>query len=252
MRSMTWTLCAIAIVCVSATATAQSALLGNATVSVAVNESWTDTGLDVVAGNRLIITATGTAAGSSIVQGTQQWFGPEGVGENCEDPNRPFPWAFDMLVGRIGESGPAFPVGSFRAISVDAPGRLYLGINDGFPGDNSGYFVAVIYVISCGTSAVGSLDPNEARRLRSYPNPVGRTATVAFGLASPGVVDLRLYDSSGRQVRTVAEGSFGSGSHVLSWDGRDSAGNEVAPGVYFYELLVDGHREGGQKTIVLR
>jgi len=49
------------------------------------------------------------------------------------------------------------------------------------------------------------LDPNEDRRLKSYPNPVGRTATVAFGLASPGVVDLRLYDSSqGMKSRRVS------------------------------------------------
>ena len=47
----------------------------------------------------------------------------------------------------------------------------------------------------------------------------------------------KIYDVSGRLVKTVANRSFPGGQeHVVTWDGTNDAGNAVARGVYFYQL----------------
>jgi hypothetical protein len=50
------------------------------------------------------------------------------------------------LIGRIGDSGTPFSVGSDFASTNLAPGRLFLGINDVGVDNNSGAFSAVVTV----------------------------------------------------------------------------------------------------------
>src|SRR6185436_1749108 len=68
------------------------------------------------------------------------------------------------------------------------------------------------------------------------PNPFRGRATVRFGLAREGDVQLELFDVTGRSVRTLAAGKQAAGEHTLTWDGRDRQGHEVQAGVYFVRL----------------
>jgi hypothetical protein len=59
----------------------------------------------------------------------------------------------------------------------------------------------------------------------------------AFGLAKTDKVEVRVFDVTGRMVKSVANRTFAGGQeHVVTWDGTDSAGNKVKGGVYFYQL----------------
>ena len=44
------------------------------------------------------------------------------------------------------------------------------------------------------------------------------------------------FDLSGRLIDTLADGPMGAGSHLVEWDGRDSAGMLLPCGVYLYRL----------------
>jgi flagellar hook assembly protein FlgD len=44
---------------------------------------------------------------------------------------------------------------------------------------------------------------------------------------------LRVYDASGRHVRTLVNKSQLTGRHMVDWDGLDSKGNSTTPGIYF-------------------
>ena len=68
------------------------------------------------------------------------------------------------------------------------------------------------------------------------PNPFRGRATLRFGLAREGDVQLELFDVSGRSVRTLAAGKVAAGEHTLTWDGRDRQGHDVKAGVYFVRL----------------
>jgi hypothetical protein len=62
-------------------------------------------------------------------------------------------------------------------------------------------------------------------------------ARIAFGLAKADRVQIRIYDVTGRLMKTVADRYFPAGTeHVVIWDGTNSAGDKVKAGVYFYQL----------------
>ena len=92
-------------------------------------------------------------------------------------------------------------------------------------------------------SAVDGLPVSAQVKLQqSWPNPVNGSSTIRFEVEQPGRARLRIFDAAGRLVRTVSDGQVPAGSHTRVWDGRDEQGHDVASGIYFYELDVDGRR----------
>jgi len=71
--------------------------------------------------------------------------------------------------------------------------------------------------------------------LRNNPLVSGQ-ATVDFGLAKADRVEVKVFDVSGRLVRTLTDRQFAAGRHQLTWDGADSEGKMVARGVYFTQV----------------
>lgn len=77
-----------------------------------------------------------------------------------------------------------------------------------------------------------------------YPNPFSPSKAVGGVLKFDGLSELdhiRIYTPDGILVRSLGPAAGG----ILRWDGRDSAGNIVYPGLYFY--VIDG-TEGVSKV----
>ncbi len=86
---------------------------------------------------------------------------------------------------------------------------------------------------------------------QNHPNPFNPMTTIAFGLAEPARVSLRLYDAAGRLVRILVDEHRMEGTYEVIWDGRDGTGHQVASGVYFYNLQAGAFSET-VKMILLR
>lgn len=71
----------------------------------------------------------------------------------------------------------------------------------------------------------------------------GGTAKIKFNVAAAGSVSLKIYDLSGKLVRTLFEGVAGGGDMQKDWDGRDDSGRYVVPGVYFLHYVNGGNKE---------
>lgn len=83
--------------------------------------------------------------------------------------------------------------------------------------------------------------PTTHRLAPCYPNPFNPSTTIEYYLATPGQVELVIYDLKGRQVQTLVSGEeLTAGSHEAIWRGRDKAGHSVAGGVYLCRLKIDG------------
>ena len=73
---------------------------------------------------------------------------------------------------------------------------------------------------------------------------------VSVTAATP--VAIRVYDLAGRQVATVSESVEGSGRYSdKTWDGRDTQGKLLAPGVYLISIEVDGDVEKAKQAKVV-
>jgi len=76
---------------------------------------------------------------------------------------------------------------------------------------------------------------------QNFPNPFNPATTISFRLASPGPVRLRIFDVSGRLVRTLLDANGqGAGDHRITWNGNDQSGREVPAGIFFYNLETGG------------
>jgi len=80
--------------------------------------------------------------------------------------------------------------------------------------------------------------PGVVHLLQNYPNPFNSATTFEFVLNEPGSVELLIYDALGRNVYQLGSGQLSTGKHKLRWNGFNSSGNEVASGVYFYQIIL--------------
>jgi hypothetical protein len=83
------------------------------------------------------------------------------------------------------------------------------------------------------------------------PNPFRSHTQISYALPNAGNVSLRVYDVTGRTVRTLASGHQKAGSYSVSWDARNGHGKQVPYGVYFYRLDTPGFRSV-KKAVVAR
>ena len=71
---------------------------------------------------------------------------------------------------------------------------------------------------------------------QNHPNPFNPRTSIEFGLPSASHVQLVVFDTLGRRVRTLVDAHRPAGNHSVLWDGRDQRGARVATGIYLYRL----------------
>lgn len=71
--------------------------------------------------------------------------------------------------------------------------------------------------------------------LRISPNPFRRATTIEFALTNSNGVDLRIYDVSGRIIKTLDHLSQ-ERFFQIAWDGKDDYSSNVPSGIYFLQL----------------
>jgi hypothetical protein len=110
-------------------------------VRVDAKQAWTNTGITVNAGDRVVFNASGQIA---FGQGAGQTSDPNGNAAerraNYPDPSVPV----GALLGKVGNSAP-FAIGmQTQPLGMPASGQLMLGINDNELGDNSGFYTVTV------------------------------------------------------------------------------------------------------------
>jgi hypothetical protein len=86
----------------------------------------------------------------------------------------------------------------------------------------------------------------------SMPNPFRSQTAILYTLSVPTQADLQVFDVNGRLVRQLLRGlNQPAGAYVIEWNGTDSRGQQVAPGVYFYRLVTPTESRS-QKVIRIR
>ena len=88
---------------------------------------------------------------------------------------------------------------------------------------------------------LAALAPAETALLPNYPNPFNPETWIPYQLAVPASVSVSIYAADGTVVRVLAVGYQPAGeyqqrSRAVYWDGRNTQGEPVASGVYFYTL----------------
>ena len=86
--------------------------------------------------------------------------------------------------------------------------------------------------------------PEKTQLLANYPNPFNPETWIPYELATDTNVRLTIYNTQGVVIRTLQFGHQSAGYYVgrdraAYWDGRNALGEQVASGLYFYQLETD-------------
>ena len=86
--------------------------------------------------------------------------------------------------------------------------------------------------------------PEKTQLLANYPNPFNPETWIPYELATDTHVRLTIYNTQGVVIRSLEFGHQSAGYYVgrdraAYWDGRNALGEQVASGLYFYQLETD-------------
>ena len=82
--------------------------------------------------------------------------------------------------------------------------------------------------------------PDQIQLYPNYPNPFNPITNIAFSLSKHSLVDLKIVDIEGRQIRHLLSNGFAAGRHGVSWNGTNDLGTAVGSGIYFMVLRAEG------------
>jgi len=70
----------------------------------------------------------------------------------------------------------------------------------------------------------------------NYPNPFNPRTSIPYSLQEDTRVSVRVYDVTGKTVKTLVDMQQTAGSHTVTWDGMDKGGRPVSSGIYIIRL----------------
>ena len=92
------------------------------------------------------------------------------------------------------------------------------------------------------------LIPTKYTLEQNYPNPFNPTTTIKFGLPKDGIVSLKIYDITGREITTLINNqAMKAGFQTQMFNA-----SHLASGVYFYSLVVDSKLISTKKMVLVK
>ncbi|MCF7918989.1 MAG: choice-of-anchor J domain-containing protein [Candidatus Cloacimonetes bacterium] len=83
----------------------------------------------------------------------------------------------------------------------------------------------------------------------NYPNPFNPETAIKLSLAEDANVEINIFNMRGQIVRTLVNEYMDAGFHNIVWNGTNDHGQNVASGVYFYNMKSD--RYSSTKKMIL-
>ena len=98
--------------------------------------------------------------------------------------------------------------------------------------------------------------PEKTQLFANYPNPFNPETWIPYELATDTHVRLTIYNTQGVVIRTLQFGHQSAGYYTgrdraAYWDGRNALGEQVASGLYFYQLETD-EMSSMRKMVILK
>ena len=133
-------------------------------------------------------------------------------------------------------------------------GTAYQGAWNIYPYFESGKIIISdiatgLYVVKMGTSVNithnNGMNPEEYSLSQNYPNPFNPVTRIDFNIPKSGLVTVKVYDNSGREVALLLNENKSNGSYSVFFDGAN-----LSSGVYFYSIEAGGFTETKKMMLV--
>jgi len=102
------------------------------------------------------------------------------------------------------------------------------------------------------TVAAGTEIPNfniNSNPVNAYPSPFSKTISISFTIQDNEETKISIYDITGKLIKVIADMNFEKGNYIVNWDGRNSNGETVNHGLYFYNIENNGKSKTSGKIV---
>ena len=98
--------------------------------------------------------------------------------------------------------------------------------------------------------------PEKSLLLQNYPNPFNPETWIPYQLATDSPVTISIHNQKGQMIRTILLGTKQAGIYATKdkaayWNGKDSFGEKVASGIYYYTLQA-GEFKATRKMVIMK
>lgn len=142
--------------------------------------------------------------------------------------------------------GAANPPGNQRA--YESNGSSWWKLTS--PYDYTLYMRATVQTLT-GDIEISTEVPSNFEILQNYPNPFNPTTKIAYSLPKSENVSLIVYDISGKVIAKLIDNFQNAGTYSVTWNGKNTNGENVSSGVYFYEIKA-GEFKATKKMLLLK
>ncbi|MBN8584473.1 MAG: T9SS type A sorting domain-containing protein [Ignavibacteria bacterium] len=98
-----------------------------------------------------------------------------------------------------------------------------------------------------GIEPVGTEIPSEYKLFQNYPNPFNPVTNIGFRIAGFGLVTLKIFDITGKEITTLINEELRAGEYKTDWNASG-----FSSGVYFYSLTVEGQIIDTKKMLMIK
>jgi len=116
-----------------------------------------------------------------------------------------------------------FFVNTSTGFIVGSSGKMYKTTNGGSP---------------TGIEHISNKLPNKYSLYQNYPNPFNPNTIIKFDAAQNSLVVLKIFDISGREVKTLVNGFLKAGTYKIEFDA-----SSLSSGIYYYRLISENYSE---------
>jgi hypothetical protein len=88
--------------------------------------------------------------------------------------------------------------------------------------------------------------------MQIYPNPFNPQTKISFTLNESSHIRLTVYNMKGQKISTILDTNLSHGDHAVSWNGENDKGQEVASGIYLFQLKMNDIPVSYSKGILLK
>ena len=162
---------------------------------------------------------------TTIIQNDRSWVG----GDPYDGPNAGSPGPYD---GMIWGTSWNIETHTFRSFDTTEPWTPNMAMHIPFDIQTGKMGADVTAVEEVG----GASTPDSYSLGAAYPNPFNPETAFDFTVSADDHVKIDLFNAAGQRMDTLVDNFKAAGAYKVTWNARDSNGEPVSSGVYFYRM----------------
>jgi hypothetical protein len=116
--------------------------------------------------------------------------------------------------------------------------------------ENDGEYLCYIEINTIGVDPTPTI-PEQIKLHQNYPNPFNPETRIDFEIPKTGKVKLVIYNTLGKELKTLLDDELQAGKYSTTWNGKDDKNNRVSSGIYFYQLTFGDNIQNITKKLII-